>query len=638
MTMLDRMRRHKGWLKWSLALVALALVIFLVPEFSPFSSGVVSRAQAVADVSGTPITVGEYQRVLNNRLQQFRSQGGNLSSDMLKQLGIDRQVLQSLIDQRAVEAEARRRGISVTDAEVRAFILNMPAFQQNGQFVGYERYRAVLRAQRPPLSEPEFEDAIRRDLISEKLQDAVTGWIQVSDAEADEEYRRRNEKVKLEVVALQAEQLRDGLTATDADIKAHFDKNTGTYKLGERRKVRYLLLDTQSLRNRITPTPEEIERFYNENQEQFSNPEQVRASHILLKTEGKEEAAVRKQAEAILAQVKAGGDFAALATKHSEDEVSKARGGDLDFFGRGSMVKAFEDAAFSLAPGTISDLVQTTYGFHIIKVVEKRAAGRKALAEVRDQLTDQLKWQRAQERATTLSAELDAEIDDPSDLDRVAKAQGLAVKESGFFQRTDPVGELGPSAQVATEAFALKDGGVSGAIRVPQGYVFIALTGKEDARVPKLEDVKERVRADIITAKAKDVARTKAADLVAAVRGGATLAAAAKASTREVRTSELVARGSVIPDVGVSPAVDKAAFALAVGAISDPILTDTGAAVVKVVEKTGVTDPELAMARDSLRRELVSAKRGRFFTSYMNKAKEKLEIRTYQDTLAQLGT
>ena len=101
-----------------------------------------------------------------------------------------------------------------------------------------------------------------------------------------------------------------------------------------------------------------------------------------------------------------------------------------------------------------------TYGFHIIKVVEKRAAGRKALAEVRDQLADQLKWQRAQERATTLSAELDAEIDDPSDLDRVAKAQGLAVKESGFFQRTDPVGELGPSAQVATEAFALKDGGV----------------------------------------------------------------------------------------------------------------------------------------------------------------------------------
>ena len=142
MTMLDRMRRHKGWLKWSLAIVALALVIFLVPEFSPFSSGVVSRAQAVADVSGTPITVGEYQRVLNNRLQQFRSQGGNLSSDMLKQLGIDRQVLQSLIDQRAVEAEARRRGISVTDAEVRAFILNMPAFQRERTI---RRLRALPR-------------------------------------------------------------------------------------------------------------------------------------------------------------------------------------------------------------------------------------------------------------------------------------------------------------------------------------------------------------------------------------------------------------------------------------------------------------------------------------------------------------
>ena len=412
MTMLDRMRRHKGWLKWSLALVALTMVLFLSPDFLTGTQGVVSRTDAVADVDGAPITVGEYQRVLNNRLQQFRASGGNLSEEMLKQLGIDRQVLQSLIDERAIEAEAKRRGIRVSDAEVRAYILRMPAFQDNGQFAGYDRYRAVLRAQRPPLSEEEFEETMRRALLAEKLQEAVTGWLQVSDAEADEEYRRRNEKVKLEAVAFQADQFREGLTATDAEITAHFEKNKDKYRIGERRKVRYLLVDTQSLRNQITPTPLELERFYNANTEQFSNPEQVHASHILLKTAGKDEAAVRKQAESVLAEVKAGGDFAALATKYSEDEVSKARGGDLDFFGRGSMVKPFEDAAFALEPGQISDLVKTNYGFHIIKAVEKRPAGQRPFADVRDQIAEQLKWQQAQERATTLSTELDTKIDE----------------------------------------------------------------------------------------------------------------------------------------------------------------------------------------------------------------------------------
>ena len=480
MTMLDRMRRHKGWLKWSLALVVLAFVVFYIPEFMQGNQGVLSQTEPVARVDGEPITIREFNRVLNNRLQQFRSSGGNLSEEMLKQLGIDRQVLQSLIDERAIEAEARRRGIRVTDAEVRASILRIPAFQENGQFVGYDRYRAVLRSQRPPIAEDEFEDSMRRQLLAEKLQEAVTGWIQVSDAEADEEYRRRNEKVKLEAVAFQADQFREGLSATDAEIAAHFDKNKDKYRIGERRKVRYLLLDTQTLRNRITPTPLELERFYNANTEQFSNPEQVRASHILLKTEGKDETAVHKQAESVLAEVKAGGDFAALATKYSEDEASKVRGGDLDFFGRGSMVKPFEDVAFTLAPGQVSDLVKTTYGFHIIKMVEKRPAGQRAFAEVRNQIAEQLKWQQAQERATALSTELDAQIDDPSDLDPVAKAQGLTVKESALFQRTDPVGELGPSAQVASEAFSMKVGEVSAAIRVPQGYVFIAVSGRED--------------------------------------------------------------------------------------------------------------------------------------------------------------
>src|SRR3954470_15250285 len=415
MTMLDRMRRHRGWLKWTMGIVAVSMCAFFVP----WHNRAVQLDESVAEVEGTAITAGEFRRELNQRLQMFQAQGGgSLPPETLKQLGFDNQVLTQLIDRRAIEAEARRRGLHVTDTEVVEFIQHIPAFRENGQFVGTDRYRAVLRAQRPPLREADFEKSVRADLLAQKLQEAVTSWVTVWEQEADAEYRRRNEKVKLDVVGFTADQFRTGLTATDAEAQARYTKDPSRYKFGERRKVRYVIVDTQALRASITPSPQQVEGFYQNNLQQFANPEQVHAQHILLKTGGKDAAAVRKQSESVLKEAKApGADFQALARKYSEDDASKGSGGDLGFFGRGTMVKPFEDAAFSMTPGQISDLVQTDYGFHVIKVLEKRPAGQRPLAEVKDQITEQLKWQMAQAHATTLATVLAARIKSPADLD-----------------------------------------------------------------------------------------------------------------------------------------------------------------------------------------------------------------------------
>ena len=633
MTMLDRMRRHRGWLKWIMGVVAVTMAMFFVP----WQDTGVQTNEAVAEVEGSTITAGEYRRLLNQRLQMFQAQGGgSLPPETLKQLGIDRQILDQLVDQRAIEAEAKRRGLRVTDTEVVEAIRSLPVFNDDGQFVGSARYRQTLQMQRPPLTEKDFEGQIRRDLLVQKLQDVVTGWVTVSEQEADEEYRKRNEKVKLDVLAFTADQFRTGLTATDAEAQALFTKDPSKYKFGERRKIRYLALDGQALRNAAAPTPQQIEEFYKANPQQFSNPEQVHAQHVLLETEGKDEAAVRAQAETVLKEARSTSDFAALARKYSEDDGSKGSGGDLGFFGRGAMVKAFEDAAFAMAPGQISDLVKTEHGFHIIKVLEKRPAGQRSLAEVRDQIAEQLKFSTAQERVTSLSTALDARIQTPADLDAAARENGLTVKESPFFQRNEPIAELGPSPQVANGAFTLAVGKVSDAIRTPAGFVFIAVTAREDARVPKFDEVKEKVRADAVTAKAVALARAKAAEVAAAVKGGAALAAAAKAAGREMRTTELIPRNNVIADIGVSPAVDAIAFTVPVGTTSDVIHTDNGAAVVKVVERTVVTDAELTTARDSLRRELLEARRNRFFTAYMNKAKTTLDIERYPEVAARV--
>ena len=180
-------------------------------------------------------------------------------------------------------------------------------------------------------------------MVLDKLRAALTDWMAVSDADVQREYNERNEKVKLQVVALTAANFRNGVTVTDADVAAHFEARKAEYRIGEQRKIKYLLLDRDQARLKVAVPATDVQRYYNDNIQQYQTPEQVRASHILLKTAGKDEAAVRKQAEDILQQVKSGGDFAALAKKFSEDEGSKVNGGDLDYFSRGRMVPGVRD-------------------------------------------------------------------------------------------------------------------------------------------------------------------------------------------------------------------------------------------------------------------------------------------------------
>src|SRR5262249_51052512 len=265
--------------------------------------------------------------------------------------------------------------------------------------------------QNPPMTPHDFEEQLRRGITLEKLQAALTNWITVGDKELEDEYKRRNEKVKLAVVSFPADKFREGLEATDAELSAYYEAHKNELKIPEKRKVKSALVDTQAIRNRTQVSAEDIKRSYEDNQQQYSTPEQVRASHILLKTEGKDDAAVKKQAEDLLAKAKGGADFAKLATEFSEDEGSKTKGGDLDFFGKGAMVPEFDKVAFELKPGQINDtVVKSQFGYHIIKVTDKKAATQRTLAEVKAQIEDQLKWERAQTEAQKIADDLSGKI------------------------------------------------------------------------------------------------------------------------------------------------------------------------------------------------------------------------------------
>ncbi len=645
MTMLDRMRRHRGWLKWSLGLVAVAMVIFFIPQdyLAPATSVGASPSEAIAEVDGRRLTAGEFQQRYLLQMQAYRDQfGASMNEQLLRQLGVDQQVLTQMIDEEVALIEAERHGITVSDEELARQIFAIPALQDaNGRFIGEDRYAQLLLSQNPPITKSQFEESLRRNMILDKLRAAVTDWISVADQDLEAEYRKRNEKAQLQVVALTADKFRSQVTVSDADVASYFESKKIDYRVGEQRRIRYLLLDREQARQRVVVPPNDVQRYYNDNIQQYQTPERVRARHILLNTGGKDEAAVRKQAEELLAKIKGGADFAALAKQYSEDPGSKEKGGDLDFFPRGQMVPEFEMAAFSLQPGQVSDLVKTQYGFHIIKVVDKKAGSTRPLADVKPQIEDQLKWERAQAEAqriaddqiTPRAEQLAERIDDPSDLDAAAAEVGAMVQESGFFQREDPVPGLGAAPQVAATAFTLADGAVSEALASPRGPVFITVSEKKDPYVPALDEVKDRVREDAIRTRATEIGRERAAQIAAALKAAPDFAAAAKAQGFEATETQLVARDSALPEIGVSTEVDRAAFSLPVGGVSDPIQTPDATVIVRVMERDEVTPEEFRLAREAFRAELLNERRGRFFTAYMTKVKDRLSIEINPDVL-----
>ena len=632
--MLDRMRRHMSWLKWSLFLVCLAFIVFYIPDFLRGSGADAASGETIARIEGRDITASEFRRTYQAQLQAYRNAyGSQMNEQLLKQLGVEQQILQQMLDERAALAEANRLGIKVSDEEVRKRILVIPAFQENGAFIGEQRYQQLLRMQRPPMTPAEFEESVRRQLTIGKLRSSLTEWLTISDKELEQEYRRRNDKVKLAVVTFTADSFRAQASATDAEIATHFESHKDEFKIPEKRKIRYLLIDIDALRAKVVVPAAEVERAYNNSIDQYSTPEQVRASHILLKTEGKDETVVKAKAEDVLKQAQAGADFGELAKKYSEDEANAKNGGDLDYFGRGRMVPEFDQVAFTLEPSKISDLVKTQYGYHIIKVTDKKAATTRPLAEVRQQLQEQLSYERAQTQAADLAQSLEKDVTKPADLDRVAKEKSLAVQESGFFARDEPIVGLGPAPEASSRAFEMKQGEVAGPVRVSRGFVFETLVARQDPYVPKLEEVKEKVRDAVVKNKARDASRQKAAEVAAKLKGAADFEKAAKAAGHEAKTTELIARDAPIPDLGVVPAVDDVAFKLPVGSVSDPIPTDTGTAIVKVLEKQEVSPADWTSAKDRFREEILNERRNRFFSAYMVKAKQKMKIEVNRETL-----
>ena len=637
MTMLDGMRRHKGWLKWSLGLVCLAFVFLYVPALVPQAPPLTGAlTDVLAQVGDREITVGEFRAAYLRQLQGYQAQsGGGITAEILQSMGIDRQILQQMIDEYAALQEAERLGVTVTDAEVRERIVSLPAFQQNGRFIGEQAYVQMLRVQSPPMTAPMFEENMRRSLMLERLQAAVTDWITVTDEDLQREHIRRNEKIRVSAISFRADDFRGGLEATNEDVAALYQQNATDYTVPEKRKLRFVLIDVPALREAFAPSDVDVQSYYDFNLDRYTDPTVLRASHILLRTEGKDPAEVQTQAEALVADARGGADFAELARQYSEDDGTKEIGGDLGSIAPGQMVPEFEGAAFALEQGEISDPVSSMFGVHIIKATEKTGGTSQPLNEVRASIVDLLKQESADARASALAQAMAAEITTADEMDTAARRRGYESQETGFAAPGEPILGLGFSSEVTAQAFQLAQGQVAGPIQTPTGPAFVTVVAIQDSYVPPLEEVEARVQDDVIRRKAFTAAQARAAEVATLLQTAEDFTEAAEAEDLEVNTSDAIARGGAVPGVGLNAAVEAVAFSLSAGETSDPVLTGNSAVLLHVHERQEATASDLQATRELLRSEMVAERQNQFFAAYMENAKTQIMIDVDMNAFAQ---
>jgi peptidyl-prolyl cis-trans isomerase D len=612
-------REKKKFLGILLLPLMFGLVAYLIPGMPGGAWGGGLGASVLATVGNSEISstefIGSYQRFLRSGQFPYDRQ-------FLKTLQIDRQILNQLVSREVMLNEAKRLGIDATANELQQKIFALPYFQDNGNFA-FNRYKAIL--EQNGMTVQQFEDGVREEIIQEKLRNLITDSVTVSAREVEQEFRDRNEKGKISYVSFEPSKFTSAVVLQEADIKAHYDQNKESYRVPEQRRAKYLFADTAVLRDGIQIPESELKSYYQQNLASYQLPEKVRASHILLKTEGKspeESEKIKARATDLLLQARKGGDFAELAKKNSEDTVSAANGGDLGAFARGAMVPEFEQAAFTLGVGAISDLVKTQFGYHIIKVVEKQPAHTQTFEEVENLIRPTLLQRKAEQKAQELADKAFTLGKNNKSFEQIASELKIGIQETPLFQQGGLIPLIGNSPEFSSKVFGLKEKEVGSPTRIPNGFALPQLVEIKVPYVPGLDEVRAKVEDALKASKGAELAKAKAQEFSDKAKTAGGLENIAKSYSVEVKASEEFTRNGSLQDLGSSSPFDAFAFSSQVGSISQPIQVGQRHVVTQLKEKKAVNPEEFAKAKDNLRQSLLTPKKDKMFQAYLDSVRE----------------
>ena len=517
--MLDfvRTKQKSILIKVAFGLIILSFIIGYTMLTAPSDSGG-RNSDVAAIVNGNDISYSAFQSSYSNLYNLYQSiYQGNFNAEIEKQLNLPQQAMQQIIQEVLLIEEADRLGLEVSKDELVAAIAQYDAFKENGVF-SRNRYLQVLNYQR--MTPEQFEDAQRRQLLTAKVTARLQEKVSVSEDELKEAFHKENDKINLNYSWLTPALVESKVEVTSEGLTAYFEENKEQFRLDEKRSLRYLQFDPARYEDDVANfSDDELERFYRRHLDLYETQEQVKAAHILLRVAEDATEETRNQRRALAAdllkQLQEGADFAALAKANSDDKGTAQNGGDLGSFGRGIMVKSFEDAAFSLKPGQLSGIVETPFGYHIIKVEEATEAGVKPLVDVIDDVKAGLLVEKARQYAYEKAMDAYNINRKSGDLDAAAKANDLGIKETGFFTRTGAIDGIGKEPAIVQAAFTLKEGELARPVQTTQGIFLISLKESQPSRLPELSEVKAQVEKAYRANQAQTYAKELAEKLLA---------------------------------------------------------------------------------------------------------------------------
>jgi peptidyl-prolyl cis-trans isomerase D len=616
-----------------LVIICASMAITLIPGFGSNVGIGGPPAGVLATIGDQTVTVPEVQREARVMIQQQFPRGGPQASMLLPYF--ESQAAEQLISEKTLVAEAHQMGLRVSDDELRDELqhgqLSSLLFP-DGKFIGQEGYEDFV--QRNDLTVPQFEALEKDYILVRKLRALVSSSAFVGDPEVRDEFDRRNTKVKFEYAVITQADILKELHPTDAELKAYYDGHKAQYNnsIPEKRQIKYVVVDSAKIAAATTVGDQDLQAYYDQHRDEFRVPEQVKVSHILIKTplpmpgakeDEKAVADARAKAEDVLKQVKAGGDFAKLAEKYSDDPGSAKSGGELGWIGRGRTVPEFEKAAFSLGKGQTSGLVKSSYGFHIIRVEDKQEAHLKTLAEVKNEIEEKVKQEKTA-RASEVAANTVLSQARTNSLDSAAAARGQTPITTEFFSRTDNLPGLAANPQFMDAVFNEADKAPPDEAQIPQGYVVFQLLGIKPPATPTFEEVRAKIESEFKNERAGFLLHQKMQELSDRAKAAHDLKKVAQELGATVKTSDLVMPDGQVPDIG-SMSSANAIFSLKAGDISGPITANGNGIVAQLLEKQVPTEQEFAAKKDEIRQSLLEAKQNDLFGLFVTNLRKDME-------------
>ncbi len=572
-----------------LGVIALSMLVYLIPG-TGMTTAADTGDQVVAEIGKSSVTVAQIQQQLKNVLQN-KQLPPDLAATYVPQ------IVDQAIAERAVSYEAEQLGFRISDKDladaVRSFPFSSMPPDQYQQYV----------EQNTGMTVAEFEDNVRLKSYEDSVMNIAEEGIIVTPAEVESEYRKRNEKIKIDYIGFDPSKMITTLKATPEDLNTYFARNRGFYNLPETRSVQLIVVDQVKVAATIPVSDAQLQNYYNSHLDQYRTPARVHARHILLSTTNKpkdEVPKIKAQADDLLKQLKGGANFEDLAKKYSQDPGSAQKGGDLGWVSRGQMVKNFEDSVFALKDKELSGVITTEYGFHIIQVLERQPPHLQTLDEVRSQIMTTVRMQSVYDRMQDLADQAHAEL-----VKAPQTAQQIAAKFDLSFvnlARHAPGGQLpglDNDTQVGATIDNMKPGEVSPVMQAGTRLVVAVATAINPPHPAELAEVESAVRTNYLQVRAVELAKEKSAKAAEVLKQTGDIKAAAKAVGMEVTSTDFFTRSGAIEGLG-SGTMLADQFEKPVGTIFGPVTASNQTVVGKITGRQDVDLSQLAKERDSI--------------------------------------